>query len=66
MAQRVVGARIQTIFVQPDLATANAEFRQVVVTFEGRSPKVAQTLASVKVDIVAYMESSMNTADRLT
>jgi transposase-like protein len=50
--KQMMGATIQTIFVQPDVDSTRTQLRQVVELLETRYPKAAELLAEY--DVTAY------------
>ena len=52
--RQVIAALIRTIFVQPDHATATGQLRAVVDQLEGIAPAVAERLAAMESDLLAY------------
>src|SRR3954451_2134118 len=52
--RQVIAALIRTIFVQPDAETARAQLRSVVDQLQGIAPDVAERLAKMETDLLAY------------
>lgn len=52
--RQVIAALIRTIFVQPDHATATEQLRAVVDQLGGIAPAVAERLAAMETDLLAY------------
>ena len=53
--QPMVAATIRTVFVQPDAASAHAQWRQVADGFRPRFPKLAALLDAAEEEVLAYL-----------
>jgi putative transposase len=54
-AQQMVAATIRTVFVQPDAATAQEQWRRVADSFRGRFVRLAELLDEAEADVLAYL-----------
>jgi transposase-like protein len=54
-AAQMVAATIRTVFVQPDEASARAQWRRVIDTFQARFPRLAALLDAAEADVLAYL-----------
>lgn len=52
--RKIIASFIRTIFVQPDAESASVQLRSVVDQLEPIAPQIAQRLASMETDILAY------------
>lgn len=54
-AAQMVAATIRTVFVQPDPASANEQWRRVAESFRPRFPRLAHLLDEAEADVLAYL-----------
>lgn len=54
-AQQLVAATIRTVFAQPEVEMARAQWRHVSDGFRSRYPKLADLLEAAEADVLAYL-----------
>jgi transposase-like protein len=54
-ASQMVAATIRTVFVQPDVPSAQEAWRRVADGFRGKWPRLATLLDEAEVDVLAYL-----------
>lgn len=54
-AAQMVAATIRTVFAQPDVASARAQWRRVADGFRPRYPKLAALLDAAEAEVLAYL-----------
>ena len=53
-AAQMVAATIRTVFVQPDAASAQEQWRRVTESFRGRFPRLSALLEGAEAEVLAY------------